>query len=170
RLTELAAAVPPLVTPVLLFVDAQPQEVRRALQVVPNALLQFHGHEDSTYCQSFGRPYLRAAAMGENIDLLEFERAFAGAAGLLADAARAGEGGTGHAFDWSRLPAPAQRTLPLILAGGLDAQNVGAAIASVRPYAVDVSSGVEETQGVKSIALLRSFFAAVRRADAQSGA
>lgn len=169
RLGQLARAVAPMVTPVLLFVDAQPREVQQALELVPNALLQFHGREDPAYCLSFRRPYLRAAAMGEGIDLLEFERQFASAAGLLADAPRAGAGGTGEVFDWKRLPAPALRTLPLILAGGLDAQNVGAAIALVRPHAVDVSSGVEETRGIKSAARMGSFIAAVRRADAQIG-
>jgi len=170
RLAHLAGAVTPFVTPVLLFVDASPAQVRSALEVVPNALLQFHGSENSSYCQSFGRPYLRAAAMGEGIDLLEFETKFAGAAGLLADAARAGSGGTGQMFDWSRLPAAGLRTLPLILAGGLDARNVEAAIRLVRPQAVDVSSGVEASQGIKSLERMRSFFAAVRQADAQSGA
>jgi len=169
RLAQLVPAVAPFVTPVLLFVDAQASQVRRALDIVPNAMLQFHGHEDQAYCQSFERPYMRAAAMGEDIDLLEFERQFPSATALLADAPRAGLGGTGHVFDWKRLPAPTQRRLPLVLAGGLDAENVGAAIGLVRPHAVDVSSGVEETHGIKSEARMRSFFAAVRRADAQSG-
>jgi len=169
RLAHLAGAVAPLVTPVLLFVDARPSDVQRALQVVPNALLQFHGSEDHAYCQSFRRPYLRAAAMGEGVDLLECERRFPSATALLADAGRAGSGGTGQVFDWSQMPAPALRTLPLVLAGGLDAQNVEDAIGLVRPHAVDVSSGVEQTQGVKSWDRMRSFIAAVRRADARSG-
>ncbi len=170
RLAQLAAAVAPFVTPVLLFVDAQASQVHRALEVVPNAVLQFHGREDHDYCQAFGRPYIRAAAMGEDIDLLEFERRFPSAAALLADAAAAGQGGAGQVFDWKRLPAPAVRRLPLVLAGGLDAENVGAAIGLARPHAVDVSSGVEESHGIKSEPRMRSFFAAVRRADAQSGA
>ncbi|SPE28062.1 N-(5'-phosphoribosyl)anthranilate isomerase [Burkholderiales bacterium] len=170
RLAQLARAVSPLVTPVLLFVDATAAQVQHALEVVPNALLQFHGREDALACQCFGRPYLRAVAIGEGTDLLEFERAFEGASGLLADAPSAQFGGAGRTFDWQRLPAPAQRTLPLILAGGLDAENVMAAIAAVRPHAVDVSSGVEETHGVKSVARMRSFIAAVRRADARIGA
>jgi len=170
RLAQLAASVAPFVTPVLLFVDANESQVRRALQVVPNALLQFHGHEDHIFCESFGRPYVRAAAMGEETDLLEFERQFASAAALLADAPRAGLGGTGKVFDWKRLPAPTLRRLPLVLAGGLDAANVGSAIELVRPYAVDVSSGVEETHGIKNKDRMRSFFAAVRQADAQSEA
>ncbi|HYA66388.1 MAG TPA: phosphoribosylanthranilate isomerase [Burkholderiaceae bacterium] len=168
-LAQLAAAVAPFVTPVLLFVDASASQVLRALQVVPNAMLQFHGHEDHAYCQSFRRPYMRAAAMGEDIDLLEFERQFPSAAALLADAPPAGLGGTGHVFDWKHLPASTARKLPLILAGGLDAGNVGAAIGLVRPHAVDVSSGVEETRGIKSETRMRSFVAAVVRADALSG-
>jgi len=170
RLAQLARAVPPMVTPVLLFVDASPAQVRRALELVPDALLQFHGREDAPTCQGFGRPYVRALAMGEGSDLLEFEREFQGASGLLADAPSAEFGGGGRSFDWTRLPARSRRTLPLILAGGLDAENVMAAIAMVRPHAVDVSSGVEEAHGIKSEARLRSFFAAVRRADAQIGA
>jgi len=170
RLAELARAVPPMVAPVLLFVNATASDVGRALDVVPNALLQFHGDEDHAACRSFGRPYLRAVALGAGVDLLDYEREFPSASGLLADAPSKGFGGAGWAFDWKRLPAPAARTLPLVLAGGLQADNVAVAIGLVRPYAVDVSSGVEETHGIKSVARMRSFFAAVRSADAQIGA
>jgi len=170
RLAQLAGAVASFVTPVLLFVDAPSSDVRRALAVLPNALLQFHGHEDHAYCRSFGRAYVRTVAMGDGVDLLEFEHKFPSAVGLLADAARAGAGGTGQVFDWKRLPPRPQRALPLILAGGLNAENVADAIGVVQPYAVDVSSGVEQSEGIKSATRMRSFFAAVRGADAQSGA
>ncbi len=167
RLGELAHALPPLVTPVLLFVDAQPDEVRRAVDIIPNALLQFHGSETHETCRGFGRAYLRAVAMGAGADLLEYERVFPSAAALLADAPSAAHGGSGRSFSWQLLPAPAQRTLPLVLAGGLHAQNVGKAIGIVRPWAVDVSSGVELSPGIKSRERLQGFFAAVRDADAQ---
>jgi len=188
RLQELAGAVPPLVTPVLLFVDAPHRDVRRALEIVPNALLQFHGSEDHDTCRAYGRPYLRAVPMAAGIDLLEWEQRFPSAAGLLADAPAApvvqaaapagarevagadapegrGYGGSGRVFDWSRLPGPAARRLSLVLAGGLDAANVAGAVVLVRPHAVDVSSGVEAAPGIKSAERMRSFIAAVRAAD-----
>ncbi len=169
RLAELAAAVAPLVTPVLLFVDAPAVAVERALTSVPNALLQFHGGEDPAWCRSFGRPYVRAVALAEGVDLLDFEVRYADAAGLLADTPPTGAaafGGSGRSFPWQRVPPPAQRTLPLILAGGLQAQNVAAAIGQVRPHAVDVSSGVETARGIKSVERMQAFLAAVRAADA----
>ena len=179
RLAQLAGALAPLVTPVLLFVDAPVASVEAALQRVPHALLQFHGSEDAAYCAAFGRPYLKAVAVREGSDLIEFENRYASALGLLVDtpAAAGGgvHGGSGQAFDWSRLPDVAQRRLPLVLAGGLQAGNVAAAVLQVRPTAVDVSSGVEEQdagtgavqRGIKSAARMGSFLAAVRAADVQ---
>lgn len=169
RLQELARELPPFVTPVLLFVDAAESDVRRALEVVPQALLQFHGSEPALVCDDFERPYLRAVSMAEGVDLLEWERGFPRAAGLLADAPTAAHGGSGKTFPWQRLPARAHRALPLVLAGGLNDANVGEAIAVVRPHAVDVSSGVEESHGIKSPQRLRRFFAALARADALIG-
>ncbi|MEF9995104.1 MAG: phosphoribosylanthranilate isomerase [Burkholderiaceae bacterium] len=163
RLLELARAVPPLVTPVLLFVNAAPAEVRAALELVPHALLQFHGDEPEVWCAQFQRPWLRAVRMAEGVDLLDCERRFPSAAGLLADAPSAGFGGSGESFDWSRLPL--RRSRPLILAGGLNADNVGAAITQVRPWAVDVSSGVESAPGIKDARRIHEFIAAVRAAD-----
>ena len=167
RLADLARAVAPFVTPVLLFVDAAETSIRQALDRVPGALLQFHGHEDETFCRRFARPYLRAVSMLQDGVLLHSEAVFHSAAGLLADAAAPGSGGVGETFDWRRVPPPAQRALPLILAGGLDAENVADAIRAVRPYAVDVSSGIEESRGIKSAGRMRSFVAAVRAADAR---
>ncbi len=157
--------VPAFVTPVLLFVNATEDEVRAALELAPNALLQFHGDETEPECARFGRPYLRAVRMSEGVDLLNCAAAFASALALLADAPASRYGGSGKAFDWSRLPPPAVRRKPLVLAGGLNADNVGAAIVAVRPYAVDVASGVEERPGVKSAEKLKRFFAAVRATD-----
>jgi phosphoribosylanthranilate isomerase len=167
QLGSVLREVPAFVTPVLLFVNATEDEVRAALDVAPNALLQFHGDETEPDCARYGRPYLRAVRMDEGVDLLDCAAAFASAVALLADAPAAGYGGGGKAFDWSRLPPPAARHKPLVLAGGLNADNVGAAIKAVRPYAVDVASGVEERPGVKSAEQLKRFFAAVRAADAE---
>ena len=167
-LARLARELPPFVTPVLLFVDAAPEAVLGALESVPQALLQFHGHEGAAACGAFGRAYLRAVAMNPGVDLLDSERQFSTAAGLLADAPGSSFGGSGQTFDWRALPPAGRRSKPLILAGGLDAANVGAAIRAVRPFGVDVSSGVEAERGVKSDKLMREFVSAVRAADSGS--
>jgi phosphoribosylanthranilate isomerase len=168
RLASLAAELEPFVTPVLLFVNAARERIEQALQAVPQALLQFHGDESHPDCARFGRAYLRAVAMDEGVDLLDWEQRYPSAAAMLADAPGAAFGGGGRAFDWGRLPAAEQRGRPLILAGGLRASNVGAAIRAARPYGVDVSSGVEAERGIKSEALMREFVAAVRGADGMS--
>jgi len=165
RLRELARALPPFVTPVLLFVNAAPDQVRACLAEVPNALLQFHGDEAAAECDRFRRPYLRAVRVGAGVDLLDCARTFASAIALLADAPTAGFGGSGTVFDWARLPEPGQRTMPLVLAGGLNESNVSDAIERVRPFAVDVSSGVESAPGIKSAERMQGFCAAVRLAD-----
>ena len=165
RLRELARTLPPFVTPVLLFVNAAAEHVRACVAEVPDALLQFHGDEAAADCERFGRPYLRAVRMGEGVDLLDCARSFSSAVALLADAPAAGFGGGGKVFDWARLPAPGQRTMPLVLAGGLDEDNVSDAIARVRPFAVDVSSGVESAPGIKCAGRMQRFCAAVRLAD-----
>jgi len=165
HLRELVAALPPFVTPVLLFVNADSEHVRACLAQAPNALLQFHGDESAAECERFGRPYLRAVRMADEVDLLDSARSFPSAIALLADAPAAGFGGGGTVFDWTRLPEPSQRTKPLILAGGLNETNVMDAIGRVRPFAVDVSSGVEQAPGIKSAERLRRFCAAVRAAD-----
>ena len=164
-LAALGRQVPVFVTPVLLFVNAPADVVRKAIDAVPHALLQFHGDETEAECLQYGRPYLRAVGMGADVRLLDCERAFGSALALLADAPAAGYGGSGKAFDWSRIPPPPERSKPLVLAGGLDAANVGAAIAQVRPAAVDVSSGVEAAKGIKDPARVRAFIAAVRAAE-----
>ncbi|MBK9246147.1 MAG: phosphoribosylanthranilate isomerase [Burkholderiales bacterium] len=165
RLRELARSLPPFVTPVLLFVNAAAAEVRACLAEVPAALLQFHGDETAADCERFARPYLRAVPIGGQSDLLDCQRVFHSAIALLADAPTAGFGGGGTVFDWSRLPAPRSRTMPLVLAGGLDEDNVSDAIARVRPFAVDVSSRVESAPGIKSAERIARFCAAVRLAD-----
>jgi phosphoribosylanthranilate isomerase len=163
RAATLARRLPPFVMPVLLFVNAQPGEIAHALALVPHALLQFHGDETPAHCQAAGHPYIRAARMADGFDLLDFASEFHSAQALLLDAHVAGYGGAGKVFDWSLLPTSVP--LPLVLSGGLHPANVAAGIARVRPWAVDVSSGVEVSKGVKDAALMRRFCQAVREAD-----
>ena len=163
RAAELAKRIPPFVDVVGLFVNAAPEAVRAACAELPINLLQFHGDEDAAYCRQFARPWLRAARMRPGLDLVEFARSFHDARGLLLDAFVEGYGGGGHVFDWTLIPPD----LPgyLVLSGGLHAANVGDAIRRVRPAAVDVSSGVEVSKGIKDHDKMRAFVAAVRAAD-----
>jgi phosphoribosylanthranilate isomerase len=163
RLRSLGREVGVFAAPVLLFVNAASDLVEGALEMLPNALLQFHGHEHEPACHRYQRPYIRSVPMTDGVDLSLVESEFASAAALQVDAPTDDYGGSGQTFNWSRLPQ--QRTKPLVLAGGLNADNVGAAIAEVRPYAVDVSSGVEQQPGRKSGQKIEAFIAAVRRAD-----
>ncbi|MDQ3187311.1 MAG: phosphoribosylanthranilate isomerase [Pseudomonadota bacterium] len=163
RLRALGRELGVFTAPVLLFVNAASDLVEGALAIMPNALLQFHGAEHEPGCSRYQRPYIRAIAMTEDADIAHVQSEFASATALLVDAPSDDFGGSGQTFSWSRLPA--RRSKPLILAGGLNAENVGAAIAEVRPYAVDVSSGVEDSPGVKSTTKMQLFVDAVRRAD-----
>ncbi|MCB1675664.1 MAG: phosphoribosylanthranilate isomerase [Halioglobus sp.] len=166
RAAEIARQVPPFVSVVALFVDAPPAEVRRVLDAVPVDLLQFHGSEDAAYCGQFQRPWLKALSVRPGLDIDGASRAYGAARGLLLDAWRDGvPGGTGQTFDWNL--APRALRLPLVLAGGLHAGNVGAAIAALRPAAVDVSGGVERAPGLKCAQKIARFVAAVRAADQQ---
>jgi phosphoribosylanthranilate isomerase len=143
----IASALPPFVSVVGLFVDPTSEEVRAALQRVRLDCLQFHGSESASFCRAFGRPYIKAIAVREGVDLLESLSPYDDAAGLLFDAppAEGRPGGTGRTFDWSRVPTKLPR--PLVLSGGLNATNVADAIRRVHPAAVDVSSGVEALDG-----------------------
>lgn len=163
KAARLAHRVPPFVTRVGLFVNAPRDEVARVLAAVPLDLLQFHGEEDEKACTGFGRPYLKAARMKAGLDLLEFARRYPSAQGLLLDAWVDGYGGGGQTFDWSWIPR--DLPVPIVLSGGLTAANVGRAIREVRPWAVDVSSGVESAKGIKSEEKIAAFCAAVRTAD-----
>ncbi|MDB6060768.1 MAG: phosphoribosylanthranilate isomerase [Verrucomicrobiaceae bacterium] len=161
---EICAALPPFVTAVGLFVNASVEAVNNVLHRVPLTALQFHGDETPEYCRQFARPYLKALRMRDELDVLAAAQEFNEASGLLLDTYRAGvAGGTGEIFDWQRVPH--ELASRIVLAGGLNADNVGAAIAQVRPYAVDVSGGVESAPGVKDVHRIQSFVAAVRRAD-----
>jgi phosphoribosylanthranilate isomerase len=162
---DVLRALPPFVTSVGLFVDPEPAEVERTLAVAPVDLLQFHGDEAPEFCERFGLPYLKAIRMRPGIDLLEYARRFKGARGLLLDAYVSGlHGGTGSRFEWDLVPP--DLPLPVVLSGGLDPENVAAAIGQVRPWAVDVSSGVEAAKGIKDPQRIVAFIAGVRNADA----
>jgi phosphoribosylanthranilate isomerase len=151
----LARRVPAFVSRVGLFMDQDFEQVSRVLDRVPLSLLQFHGREDAAFCRSFGLPYVKALAMGSAPSLALAERSYADAAGLLLDSHRSGEiGGTGQSFDWSGIP---DLELPLILAGGLTPDNVRQAVRQVRPWAVDVSSGVEDAPGIKNAEKMKIF-------------
>lgn len=180
RAAELAEQVPPFVTVTGLFVNADAEEVAHVTERVPLTLLQFHGDETAQQCTEIARrcrlPYVRAARVQPGLDLVEFADQYRDAAGLLLDAFVEGYGGGGHVFDWTLIPAqwlppiptspPASDAPRIVLSGGLNAQNVAGAIERVRPYAVDVSSGVEASKGVKDHARIAAFVRAVRRADA----
>jgi phosphoribosylanthranilate isomerase len=162
RAADIARALPPFVTRVGLFVDADAGFVRRMLEAVPLDLLQFHGGEAPAFCQRFGRPYIKAVAMGEGTDVSGAADLYADASALLLDAFVPGiPGGTGERFDWERVPEDIG--LPIVLAGGLNPDNVGRAIATVHPYAVDVSSGVEREKGIKDATRIDAFIQEVNR-------
>jgi len=165
RAGELARRLPPFVTPVLLFVNASAGDIAAGLAAVPHALLQFHGDESAADCLAPGRPFLRAARMGPGFDLLNFAARYPQALGLLLDAHVEGYGGGGKAFDWSLIPAGVPR--PVVLSGGLNPANVIDGVMHVRPWAVDVSSGVEVGKGLKDAELMRQFCEAVREVDAR---
>ncbi len=157
--------LPPFVTSVGLFVDATEGKVRDTLAHVRLDALQFHGDETPEFCASFGLPYVRAVRMEKGINLLEWAGRFSSARALLVDAHVPGmPGGTGQTFDWSAIPP--DLPIPLIVSGGLTAENVGEAIRAVRPWAVDVSSGVEASRGSKDPRKIVDFIRSVRREDA----
>ena len=162
KAASLARLVPPFVTTVGLFVNAEPQVVRETLAAVPLHLLQFHGDEDENYCRQFNRPYVKAARMKPGVDLLQYVSAFPSAQAILLDAFVEGFGGGGKVFDWDLIPRSLPK--PLILSGGLDAGNVGEAVVRVRPAAVDVSSGVEAAKGIKDAKKIHAFISSVRAA------
>jgi phosphoribosylanthranilate isomerase len=167
RAAQLISHVPAFITKVGLFVNEIPEALRAVLNAVPLDLLQFHGDEDAAYCSQFGKPWIKAARVKPDLDLLEYATQFAGArgvSGLLLDAHVEGYGGGGQTFDWSLIPQ--SLPLPVILSGGLHPGNVAEAVRAVRPWAVDVSSGVESARGIKDAQKITEFIAGVRDADA----
>jgi phosphoribosylanthranilate isomerase len=162
--TTIAAAlvrqVPAFVARVGLFLDQDAEYVRHVLQSVPLSLLQFHGSETAEYCRQFGRPYIKAVNLADDA-LATAEAAYPDAAAILLDSHESGgHGGTGRTLDWLGISAG---SLPLILAGGLNPSNVAAAVNSVHPWAVDVSSGVETAPGIKDVNAIKRFIQEVRR-------
>jgi phosphoribosylanthranilate isomerase len=165
---RITAAVAPFVTVVGLFVDASPSRIRHVLGNIPLGLLQFHGHESNDDCNGYGLPFIKSIAMKPDTNLREQIRAYPDAGGVLLDAWQPQtHGGGGQAFDWTRVPHGLP--VPVILAGGLTADNITTAIRQVRPYAVDVSSGVEVGKGIKSAGMISAFMKGVRDSDADSG-
>ena len=173
RAGELARRLPPFVTPVLLFVNASPEFIDQGVAAVPNALLQFHGDETPADCLAAGRPFIRAARIppgpaGAGFDLLKYVSDFAAAQAILLDAHVDGYGGGGQSFDWNAFPWShplLNASSRLVLSGGLTPANVTDGIRLVRPWAVDVSSGVEVSKGIKDADKIHAFVAAVRAAD-----
>lgn len=172
RAQELCAALPPFVSSVALFVNPQPSFVHEVLELMSPSLLQFHGDESANFCSSFGRPYLKAFRVGApgletSAELSAHCMSFSSAHGWLFDSYSPLFGGSGHGFDHSLL-APLRHQLgarPIVLSGGLNATNVGSAVVSTEPWAVDVSSGVEISPGVKSTEKMKEFVAAVLQAS-----
>jgi len=166
RAAEIVRALPPFVASVALFVNPEPAEVTAVLDRIKPSLLQFHGEETAEFCRAFGHPYLKAIRVRPDTDLLQCAAEFPDAAGLLLDAySPDAHGGTGHRFDWSLIPAGLP--LPVVLAGGLEAANVAEAIRATRPWAVDVSSGVEASKGIKDAAKVAAFIKEVENVDLQ---
>ena len=158
-------ALPPFVTPVGLFVDAEEDEVREVAARSGVRMLQFHGAEGPEFCERFELPWMKAVRVRPGVDLLQYARDFAGAKALLLDAYQEGlHGGTGAVFDWALIPPTLP--IPVVLSGGLTPENVSEAVRRVKPSAVDVSSGVEAGKGIKDAAKIAAFIKGVRNADA----
>jgi phosphoribosylanthranilate isomerase len=163
RAIEIRDALPPFVQAVALFVNADAAQVSQVLGRVKPSLLQFHGDETPEFCRQFGVPYVKAARVRQGLDLIEYLRPFASAAAWLLDSFVEAYGGVGERFDWSLVPRRLER--PLILSGGLERGNVAEAVRKLRPWGVDVSSGVESAKGIKDAAKIAAFIAEVRNAD-----
>ena len=160
---EIVSSIPAFVTVVGLFVDAEPAFIQEVLSVVNLDLLQFHGDETPSACRQYSRPYMKAIRVKSGTNLVQYAADYADAKALLLDAFAEGvPGGTGLVFDWSLIPQ--NLPLPIVLAGGLNAENVGLAIEQVRPYAVDVSGGVEAGKGIKDVAKIAAFMRGVSNA------
>ena len=164
---QIVTHLPPFVSSVGLFVNPTQDQVLQTLELVDLTLLQFHGDEKPDFCSGFRKPYIKAVRVTDDVDLIEYGSMYAGASGLLLDAYSQGaRGGTGETFDWDLIPSELE--IPIVLAGGLTPNNVAAAIDCVRPWAVDVSSGVEGAlKGLKETILVRDFINEVKNADAR---
>ena len=166
RARAIRDVLPPFVDAVVLSHDLSEERVCAVVQGVRPDIVQFHGSEDAAFCESFGVRYLKAIGMDGDVDVRAAAAEHPHAVGFVLDGHPPGQqGGRGKTFDWSRIPEDFAR--PILLAGGLHPGNVGDAIRTVRPWAVDLASGVESAPGIKDAAKLRAFFAAVRAADAE---
>ncbi len=163
RARVLRRAAPAFLSAVALFVNASRDEVERVIDMVRPDALQFHGEETPQFCEQFGIPWIKACRVRPGVDLLEYLRPFSGAAAWILDSHVEGYGGAGERFDWRLVPRKLER--PLVLSGGLTRDNVREAIRFVRPWAVDVSSGVETARGIKDPAKIAAFITEVRNAD-----
>ena len=163
RALEIRDALPPFVQTVALFVNPDAAQVAQVIGRVRPAMLQFHGEETPQFCGEFGLPYIKACRVKPGLDLLEYLRPFSRATAWLLDSHVEEYGGVGERFDWSLVPAVRER--PLVLSGGLEPGNVAEAIRRVRPWGVDVSSGVESAKGIKDAAKIAAFVAEVRNAN-----
>jgi len=163
RAAEIRDALPPFVQTVALFVNADAAQIAQVLGRVKPGMLQFHGEESPDFCAQFGLPYIKACRVRQGVDLLKYLRPFAGASAWLLDSFVEAYGGVGERFDWSLAPRGLER--PLVLSGGLDRGNVAEAVRTLRPWAVDVSSGVESAKGIKDAAKIADFISEVRHAD-----
>lgn len=165
---DIVAALPPFVSVVALFVDERSERIREVIDNVAVDLLQFHGEESAEFCSSFSVPYIKVVRMdGQGVDLGEIEQRYLGTQGLLLDAYHPDQkGGTGIQFDWNRIPPRCQT--PIILAGGLNAENVTEALEIARPFALDVSSGVEVSKGIKNQAKMAKFVKEVHEFDCRT--
>ena len=152
--------LPPFITTVGLFVNADASFLQSVLKLLPLDLLQFHGDESEAECKRWGKPYIKAIRMQEGLDLVELCRTYESSRGILLDTFVAGQpGGTGQVFDWANIPPDLRK--PIVLAGGLDPSNVANAVKQVNPWAVDVSGGVEAAKGKKDHALIKAFITGV---------
>jgi phosphoribosylanthranilate isomerase len=160
---SIIAQLPPFISTVGLFVNAERQALKALLEVVPLDLIQFHGDETPEQCEGYGRPWIKALRVQAGDDIAAGCALYANASGILLDTFVAGvPGGTGETFDWALIPKHLSK--PIVLAGGLTSANVSQAIAQVRPYAVDVSGGVEMSKGIKDHDKIRAFMSAVHGA------
>lgn len=161
----ISSQVGPFIIRVGLFLNAPANEIDYALNSMPGLLPQFHGRETAEECERYGVPYIKAIGLGAGMPSPDELAAYKNASAFLFDSNEPGElGGTGHVFDWQKLDQDVGK--PIILAGGLNPDNVGSAIRQINPYAIDVSSGVEASKGVKDHAAIRAFIANARNADA----
>lgn len=164
RAREIVNALPPFISKVGLFVDQDEETITSVLTELPLDILQFHGNESAGECSRYGVPYIKAARMCEDINLIDFEQNYGDASALLLDTHIEGvAGGTGQVFDWKRIPA--RLNTPVIVAGGLTPENVANAISQVSPYGVDVSGGVESQRGIKDHAKIDAFITSVNKAS-----